>query len=121
MTRLALHGAGDVYRDRARAVLWQFSGDLSSYGVHGVEAALAIEETLREPLRIRISGDPADPATRALRRAALNVAWPWTVVLSGEPSGPAMAEVSRETRSRTVVDARDLTEAADAVAEGRQP
>ena len=106
MRRLELHGLGESYRGQIVALLEHFTGDLSLYGVHGVEAALALEELVREPLRIRISGKPK--AARELRRVALNSPWPWTVVLSGPEEGRAVAEVSWGDQTREVSDPRLL-------------
>jgi len=108
MRRLELHGLGESYREETLALLAYFTGDLSLYGVHGVEAALALEELAREPLRIRISGKPK--AARELRRAAVNSPWPWTVVLSGPEEGRAVAAVSWGESKREVSDPSRLHE-----------
>jgi uncharacterized protein YyaL (SSP411 family) len=108
MLRLALHGAGEQYREQAYSVLGGFCGDLASFGVHGVEAALAVEEAISEPLRIRISGAGDAAATAALRRAAVNSPWPWTLVIEGDDTGQPEAELIRGGETRRVVDADAL-------------
>jgi uncharacterized protein YyaL (SSP411 family) len=82
MVRLSLHGQGATYREEARRILESFSGSLVEYGVHAVESALAIEELIREPLIVTISGNGEEAA--ALRRAAVNLPWGWTVVATAE-------------------------------------
>jgi uncharacterized protein YyaL (SSP411 family) len=119
MRRLELHGLGDSYRAQSVALLEHFTGDLSLYGVHGVEAALAVEELTREPLRIRISGIPK--AARELRRVAVNSPWPWTVVLSGPAEGRVVAAVSWEDQTREVSDPRRLHETIRELVEGGGP
>jgi len=97
MIRLSLHGAGEAYRRSARGILEHFVGDLTRYGVHGIEAAIAVEEMIREPLAIRIEGRADDPEAVRLRRAALNLPWAWTLVTSGpapEEGGAPVAELS---------------------------
>jgi hypothetical protein len=111
MIRLAIHGAGNLYREQAIDVLEHYAGDLSGFGVHGVEAALAIEEAISEPLRVRITGPPADPATSALRRAANQSAWGWTVVLTGSGEGEPGAEVTWRGESMVVRDPESLNDA----------
>ncbi len=106
MLRLGLHGLGEEYREEAGRILGAFSGDLSVFGVHGVEAGLAIEEAITDPLLVRISGPPGDPRTRALRRAAVNSPLSWTVVLTAPDSDTAApsAEVLWNGDSRQVSD-----------------
>ena len=89
MLRLSLHGQGEIYRDDARRVLESFTGSLVDYGVHAVESALAVEELIREPLTVRISGDGKGSA--ALRRAAINLPWGWTVVTTSTEAGEEAA------------------------------
>lgn len=103
MLRLSIHGQGERYREEARAIVGTFAGGLVDYRVHAVEAALAVEELIREPLIVRISGDGA--ASAALRRAAVNLPWGWTVVTTTAPAeanGAAVAEVMwRDATVRT--------------------
>jgi uncharacterized protein YyaL (SSP411 family) len=92
MLRLSVHGQGERYREEARAIVGSFAGSLVDYGVHAVETALAVEEIIREPLIVRISGSAADSA--ALRRAAVNLPWGWTVVTTAaEGADGASAEI----------------------------
>ncbi len=112
MRRLAVHGLGGSYLDRARGVLEGYAGDLVQYRTHAVEAALAIEELVREPLVVRIEGDPTSPEARALRRAALAVSWPWSVVATGTAEGPPGAVLEYGDGRRRVVRAGDLEAAA---------
>jgi len=108
MRRLELHGLGESYRTRGVGLLKHFTGDLSLFGVHGVEAALALEEFASEPLRIRIAGK--SKAARELRRVAVNSPWPWTVILSGPAEGRVVATVSWGDQTREVFDPRRLHE-----------
>src|SRR4029079_3300910 len=43
MRRLALHGQGEVYGERAASILGSYVGNLTLYGAQAVEAALAVE------------------------------------------------------------------------------
>jgi uncharacterized protein YyaL (SSP411 family) len=88
--RLARHGLGDVYRDAATTIVGSYSGDLAAYHVHGIEPALAVEELVRTPVLLRVDGPPADPRTKALRRAAAAAPAGWAVVVTG--SGPQGTE-----------------------------
>lgn len=94
LLRLSLHGASKSYRAGALAILEYYSGSLATYRSHAIEAALAVEEALAEPLLVRIDGAPDDDATRALRMAALAAPEGWTVVTNGDPSAPTGARVS---------------------------
>jgi hypothetical protein len=111
MLRLALHGQGELYRDEAVAILGSFSGDLSLYGVHGIEAGLAVEETITEPLRIRIAGPLDSVGASALRRAAANAAWPWTLVETGPAETAPQATLSFGGVTRQVDDPELLPQA----------
>ncbi len=102
LLRLDLHGLGPEYRAAARGILGYFCGDLSGFRAHGVEAALAVEEMIAEPLRVRISGAVEEPRTRALRRAAATSPWVWTLIESGDEGEPARAEVRFLERSLSV-------------------
>lgn len=98
LARLDRLGALPRGRDRAEAILANFAGDLSSYGVRGIEPALAIEETLGEPVVVTIEG-PAS-AARALRRAALNLPRGWTLIATAPGSSPrATLSYRGKTRS----------------------
>jgi len=108
MIALALHGQGEHYRDEAIGLLGELVGDLSLYGVHALEAALAVEETLASPLRIRIDGPPAEASVRELRRAAVNAPWGKVVLESGRATGAPAARLSFGERTREVSDAREL-------------
>ncbi|MDX1389915.1 MAG: hypothetical protein R3344_12035, partial [Acidobacteriota bacterium] len=57
-----------------------YVGDLTTYRVLAVEAALAVEEWITDPLVITIEGPSNDPRVNALRRAALNQPVPWTLL-----------------------------------------
>jgi uncharacterized protein YyaL (SSP411 family) len=111
MLRLALHGQGQLYRDEAVAILASFTGDLSLYGVHGIEAGLAVEETIAEPLRIRIAGPLDSVGAIALRRAAANAAWPWTLVETGSAEAAPQATLSFGGLTRQVGDPELLPQA----------
>jgi uncharacterized protein YyaL (SSP411 family) len=118
LLRLALHDENTEYRRQAIEILGSYTGNLGSYGVHGVEPALAVEEAINEPLRVRISGAPGDAATRSLRRAALDVPWGWVVVLSGATEGPAFAELELAQVSKRVGEAGELHDAVRAMVGG---
>jgi len=89
MLRLGLHRAGEEYGKEAKRILAAYAGDLSSFGVHATEAALAIEEVVAVPLLVRISGAAQDERTVELRRAAVNSPLSWTVVVTAEDSESA--------------------------------
>lgn len=110
MRRLALLGQGEVYGERAASILGSFAGNLTLYGAQGVEAALAVEESIREPLVVRIDGGGA--AARALRRAAVNLGWPWTLVTTGSSDKAPSATLSWRGESQRVEGAEALAAAA---------
>lgn len=120
MLRLELFGRGERYRAAALELISAYSGSLDSFGVHGTEGALAVEEAISEPLVVTVSGPPDAAATRALRRAALNTAWPWTVVTSAEQDQPG-ARLEHGGRSFETADAATLRDAALRLAAGEQP
>ncbi len=121
MVRLALHGQGEAYRDRARAVLETYVGDLVAYKTHGVELALGVEELIRDPLVIRIEGDPRNPATQALRKAALGAGWPWTLVSTGGAEGAPAAHLAYGDVQRRVTDPESLRREALAMTPHPEP
>jgi uncharacterized protein YyaL (SSP411 family) len=121
MIRLALHESRDAYRDQAREVLASYCGDLSQYRVHAVEPALAIEEAISEPLLVRISGDPEQARTKALRRGAANSPWPWTVILTGSGEGEPSSELIWSGESTEARDPDALREGIRAAVGGGQP
>ena len=86
MIRLSWHGLDEPLRQRAMQILSAYCGNITNYGVHGTELALAIEEGNSEPLRVLVSGPAEAPETRALRRAAVNSPWPWTLVSTDDRS-----------------------------------
>ncbi len=120
LRRLAIHGQSGDLLDRADEILRSFTSDLTAFGVHGTEAALAVEERIRDPLIIRIDGPASSPKTQALRRAALSVSWPWTVVTTGtdEKAGPSatISWAGKEARVKAAeqidAEARRITAAA---------
>ncbi len=93
LVRLSRHGLDPRYGTLAKEILEYFCGDLSVAGGRAVEAGIAIEEMLTDPLRIRINGPPADPQTRELRRLAASAPWLWTVIESGDPDRKPGAEL----------------------------
>jgi len=112
LLRLSWHGLGAEHAATARAILAQFSGDLSGFRVHAIEAALAIEEAIAEPIEIRISGPPEDSATRSLRRAAWTASAAGTVVvLTGGSDGLPLAEIGWRGRTARVGEAAALAPA----------
>jgi len=120
LLRLSYHGLGSRYRDEATKILAAYGNDLSSYGIHGTEAALAIEEAISEPLTITVFGPPGAAETRALRRAAVNSPWPWTLVRTGErdPAGAASLEIRRNDAQEVVTNPALVHEAIRNVAGG---
>ena len=93
MLRLSAHGMGQHYREDAMKILFSFAGDLAAFRTHGIEAALAIEEAISEPLLIRLSGAPSDPASARFRRAAINSPWPWLLIQTGAVADDPVAGV----------------------------
>ncbi len=125
MLRLHALGAGEDFREQGMTLLGAFAGDLVPFGVHATSAALAIEESVRPPLTIRIDGRPDDPATRALRRAALGVPCLWSVVETGDvEASTASAAISWRGETRTAASperlAREVREMSGSAAEGRR-
>jgi hypothetical protein len=94
MVHLALHGLGESYRTEALQIIAACCGELSAFGVHGTEGALAIEEATVEPVRVVISGVRTSAGVAALRRAALNSPTPWMIVDSGDDAGHPRAKIS---------------------------
>jgi len=111
LTRLHLHGFGERYREAALGILGYFSGDLSGFRAHGIEAALGIEEAISEPLRIVVVGPAAESRTRELRRAAVNSPWPWTIVTSDVESSRSAARIRWRGRTVSVEDPAALHDA----------
>jgi uncharacterized protein YyaL (SSP411 family) len=110
MLRLDAHGVGGgAYREQAIAILGTFTGNLTRYGPQAIELALAVEEAIRPPLLLRVEGAAESDRVLALRRRAVNVAWPWVVVTTGDgtsDAAPALVAThgGRETRLRTDAD-----------------
>jgi uncharacterized protein YyaL (SSP411 family) len=113
MLRLEAHGQGDGYRDHAHDILSTDASVLSSFGVHGIEAALAIEELIESPMVIRITGSPDKQVTRDLRRVALGSPWLWTVVTTGDtaPDVPVGATVLWRGEQDAYGNAQELSTA----------
>jgi uncharacterized protein YyaL (SSP411 family) len=107
LNRLDRLGAFPEGRDRAEKVLVNFAGDFTAYGARGIEPALAMEETLSEPVLIRIDGPPSAPATRALRRAAITLPRAFTIVTTGTGASPA-ATLSWGGKTRKTSDPKRL-------------
>ena len=112
MRRLALHGQGEIYGERAASILGSYAGNLTLYGAQAVEAAVAVEEMIREPLIVRLEGTPGSAEATALRRAAVDLSWAWTVVTTGRTEGSPSATLSWRGDSLQVRDAQALTEGA---------
>jgi uncharacterized protein len=107
LVRLEIQGAIDDGRKAAGAILDNYVGDLTLYGPRAVEAALAVHETLQSPLIVTIEGRADDPATQALRRAALAVPLGWVVVKTQNAAAPG-AVLSRRGTSRRAASAETL-------------
>ena len=110
LLRLAIHGQGDAYRERAVRILGAITRNLAAQGAQGIEAALALEEALREPVVVTIHGAPRDPGTLALRRAAIGSPQPWTVVVGGSGEGAPAAVVLARGQEARVEDSAALGE-----------
>lgn len=105
MVRINALGAADDYREQAASILGGFTGSPTAYAVYGTLLALAVEETLQPPLVVRIESRAGDPKAEALRRAALRLSWPWTVVSTAEKAkGGAVAIASWRGASRRAED-----------------
>jgi uncharacterized protein YyaL (SSP411 family) len=111
LIRLGHLGLGGDYLEKARAILGSFCGDLSGFRTHGIEAALAVEEAIAEPLRIVVRGQLGEEPARRLRAAALRSPRPWTLVESVETAAPAVAEVRLGHELRSAGTAQELTQA----------
>lgn len=83
MTRLAVHLGSERFRTLAASLVGAFSQDCTAYGVRGIDPALALEELAREPLVVDVDGPPDDRRTVDLRRQAVNLPHPWTIVRPG--------------------------------------
>lgn len=103
LVRLEAQGAIDDGRREAQAILQNYTGDLTLFGPRAIEAALAVHESLEAPLVVTIGGKPGDPASRALRAAALALPYGWTVIRSA-PADPPRAVLARGGKTRTVTD-----------------
>jgi uncharacterized protein YyaL (SSP411 family) len=107
LNRLDRLGALPDGRGRAEAILANFAGDLTTYGVRGIEPALAVEEILGEPVVVRIEGPAASSQTRALRRAALALSRAFTIVATGTGTTPS-ATLTYRGASRQTSDPKRL-------------
>ncbi len=110
MRRLALQGQGEIYGERAASILGSYAGNLTLYGAQAVEGGVAVEEMIREPLLVRVDGNPSQ--TAGLRRAAVNLPWAWTVVTTGRTEGTPSATLSWRGDTQQVSDLQALAEAA---------
>ena len=109
LLRLAALGEGDDYREQAASILATFGGDLVPFGVQATSAALAIEESVRPPVTIRIDGRPDGRDTLALRRAANGLPNLWCVVATGNVgAAKASATVSFKGETRKAGSADEL-------------
>lgn len=114
MTRLAVHGRGEVWRTRASRIVGAFGRDPSVFYARGIDVGVALEEFGREPLVVTIDGPAGDAAARALRRAALNLRPAWVVVRSGNPEATPSATIVRGVgEGRRVADPAGLARAAE--------
>ncbi len=105
--RLEHLGVVPTGRERAQAILGTWAGGLTGFGVHGIEAGLAIAEVLAEPTRVRIEGPADDPQAQTLRRAVIGAGAPFLVVRTGDPAlvPAAVIENSRKPKRLTTPDA----------------
>jgi len=102
--RLAAQGVLDDGQTSAGEVLGNYAGDLAVHGVRAVEPGLAIDELLSEPLLVTIEGPASDPATKALRRAAVNVKRGWVVIRTAPGGGTPAATLAARGVNRRVTD-----------------
>jgi hypothetical protein len=85
MIRLGNLGAGPRNFLEAEDLLSEYAGSLAMFRVHGVVAALAMEELLAKPVTVTLLGNPGDDKVQALRRATLRAPLAWRVVLQAPP------------------------------------
>jgi len=110
LVRLETQGAITDGREIARAILGNYAGDLATHGTHSIEAGLAIDEIVNEPMTVTIEGAHDDPQASALRRAALSAPHGW-VVIRTRAATAAAAEVSWRGSTRRVGDPATLAAA----------
>ncbi len=97
------HLTGDVrYRDRADTLIQLFSGDNPQYLV-GIPGLLTAFEVLERARQVVIVGDPDDPATRTLRRAAVTAGTALTLLVPIDGDAAALPE-THPARGKTMVD-----------------
>lgn len=103
LVRLALQGASDDGIVAAKEILGTYAGGLVLHGVRAIGPALAIDETLVEPLIVTIEGSARDGTTKALRKAALNLPRGWVVIKTAPGPAPA-ATMAWRGGTRRVTD-----------------
>lgn len=111
MLRLAWHGRGEIYREQALEILGTHAGDLTTFGVHAIEAAVAIEEATQRPVIVRLHGEPT--AVAEFRRIAATSSAPWVILATApaaDPLGSAYAEIDESGRPSKISDAAKLRE-----------
>lgn len=119
MLRLARYGQGDEFREEALEILDAFSTDLTAFAIAGIELALAIEESISEPIFVNIAGPETAAETRELRAAAINSPWPWMLVgtaVDADGKNRPSAEVSRSAKTKRATRPVALTAAIDKLA-----
>lgn len=108
LARLHAVTGEEAHRERADALIAAFSGELSR-NFFPLSTLLNGVELLTRPVQVVIVGDPSDPATEALRRAALRPSVPnriLTRVTPGQtlPAGhPAAGKGQRDGRPTAYV------------------
>ena len=96
------HITGDPrYRDRADTLIQLFSGDNPQYLV-GVPGLLTAYEVLERARQVVIVGDRDDPATRALRHAAVTAGTALTLVISVDGDSAALPETHPAAGKTTI-------------------
>jgi hypothetical protein len=105
LVRLYLHTGNEHYRRRAEAVIRLFSGDDPQYLI-SIPGLLGSAEVLMRPIQIVIVGDPGDPATRRLRKAAFAAPSYPKVLFLRDPGSPLPA--AHPASGKGLVDGRPV-------------
>ena len=88
-TRLYALTHDEEYRRTAEVALGAFTATATSYGYFAGRYARAVDRFQHEPAVITIVGAAADPATMALRQAALRISLPFRAVQTLDPARDA--------------------------------
>lgn len=100
--RLGLLTGKAGFTDKADAILKAFGGEVTRNFVP-LTTLLSAWDLLADPVEVVVVGDPADPATAALRRAAFLAGHPDRVVLSVAPGASLPTEHPAHGRTQVSV------------------